>query len=900
MTRPAPTPRRTAVPADSGFTLIELILAIVLSALIIGVIGAAMVTALNVADSTTDQVGDSTDAGLISSFLVRDAQSVGAIDPTTALSDVTLGAMGVTSDNAAAGWSGCAKPAAFALRFSWIDPNDRTSPVVVYYSLDASRAELTRRLCKGGVTTDLVVGRNITTVVASCVPSCSGTPRSVALALRGSGVRAPFAYTLNASVRYDSQMTPSVANSAAVPLLALGARPAAACPNLTLAGTGAITVRGRALVDASCTGTPLSGNEALLGAAGTVSRIVKLNDPFVGRSAPSFTCPAGGTNPATFGVSATRDTVTVYPQKVTIASGTVVFAPGRYVFCNGLAVSGGQVTGTDVLFYVVADTVTVAAAATVDLTGRSTGVEASMLLWVAAAGQTVQIDGGTRVTSLRGVVYAPTSTVTVTSVKAANIGGVVAKAVSIGGAGTARIGLPLPVVTVLPSVVPLGEVGVVYPPVALAASAGTAPYTWSATTLPAGLAIDPTTGTISGTPTTAGTTVAIITAVDATAQAASFDHSFTINAAMSVAWTALPAAEVGVTYVPTASVASLGTAPYTWTATGLPAGIVINTTTGVVSGTPSAAGTSAVVVTVTDALGAVATQSSSVVVNAALQAPWPTLPRGQVGLAYTATTMTASSGATPYAWSQTGLPTGLVINATSGAVSGTPTAAGTFAAVIRVTDALGATLTKNYSVVVTTALVGPTQAMSNGQVGTSYTVTMVASGGSIPYAWTATGLPPGPRHRGVDRHRLRHAHHGRFVQRHRHGLRCPGRCGEQALLRCHDRRGGVRLSRHDRRLAGGVLRQHHLDGQPGAVSGRRRHRLQLGEWLARSERARRQLLGPLDTVQTFTAGTYTFTMGSDDGSRLLIDGSLVLNAGPTGRSPRERSSSTSRVATTRS
>jgi alpha-tubulin suppressor-like RCC1 family protein len=69
-----------------------------------------------------------------------------------------------------------------------------------------------------------------------------------------------------------------------------------------------------------------------------------------------------------------------------------------------------------------------------------------------------------------------------------------------------------------------------------------------------------------------------------------------------------------------------------------------------------------------------------------------TLPAGQVGVPYS-TGAQASGGATPYAWTASGLPAGLSINASSGQITGTPTTAGSSNVVLTVTDAYGITAT---------------------------------------------------------------------------------------------------------------------------------------------------------------------------------------------------------------
>ena len=204
---------RRARHANAGFTLIEVLFALVLSAMISGVVAAGLITGLNVFTSTNDQVADSTDAGLMSSFLIRDAQSAGGIDPATALPDPTLGISTNTSDvDGQACLTSGLVTADVKVRFKWIDRTSATANTnVVVYALDTTTHILTRHLCTNGAyVVQVALGRNITKATTSCQyessllvqpPYCGGHPTTVSMDIEGKGTRAPLKYTLTASLR---------------------------------------------------------------------------------------------------------------------------------------------------------------------------------------------------------------------------------------------------------------------------------------------------------------------------------------------------------------------------------------------------------------------------------------------------------------------------------------------------------------------------------------------------------------------------------------------------------------------------------------------------------------------------------------------------------------------------
>jgi len=141
-------------------------------------------------------------------------------------------------------------------------------------------------------------------------------------------------------------------------------------------------------------------------------------------------------------------------------------------------------------------------------------------------------------------------------------------------------------------------------------------FTWSATGLPAGLSINSSSGLISGTPTSAGSGTATVTATDTTNASGSTTVSWTVRS---------PTGNTVTVNNPGSQSSTVGTAvslqlsatdsaagqSFTWTATGLPAGLSINSSSGLISGTPTTAATSSVTVTATDTTGASGSASFS-------------------------------------------------------------------------------------------------------------------------------------------------------------------------------------------------------------------------------------------------------------------------------------------------
>ena len=190
---------------------------------------------------------------------------------------------------------------------------------------------------------------------------------------------------------------------------------------------------------------------------------------------------------------------------------------------------------------------------------------------------------------------------------------------------------------------------------------------------------------------------------------------------LAITTASLPSGTNGTAYT-AALAASGGTPAYTWSITvgTLQTGLSLNSSTGVISGTPSATSTVTLTIKVTDSLGATATAVMTLRVVAAttLAITTTSAPAGSVGGAYSYQ-LAATGGTTPYAWSVSAgtLPPGLAISATTGKITGIPTTIGTSSFTVEVADSASHTDTQALTIVVSgvTSSSLPLVGFNNGQ-----------------------------------------------------------------------------------------------------------------------------------------------------------------------------------------
>ncbi|MEP7341021.1 MAG: putative Ig domain-containing protein [Acidobacteriota bacterium] len=312
------------------------------------------------------------------------------------------------------------------------------------------------------------------------------------------------------------------------------------------------------------------------------------------------------------------------------------------------------------------------------------------------------------------------------------------------------IAAPCPTISLSPATLPSGTVGTAYNQTVTASPAGSYTFAVTAGALPAGLTLNSTTGAITGTPTTAATANFTITATGSGDCTGSQAYSITIQPppcpAITIAPALLSSGTLNTAYNQPFT-ASGGAVPYNFTlsAGALPNGVMLSAS-GLLSGTPTQLGSFNITIKATDANGCPGAQSYSLAINCPTVTLSPaTLPGGTVGTAYSQTIAASPAGSYTFAITAGSLPAGLSLNSTTGAITGTPTAAGIANFTITATGVGNCTGSQTYSITIQPACptitnISPTSGVAGATVtitGTNFTgVTGVTFAGNATATFT--------------------------------------------------------------------------------------------------------------------------------------------------------------------
>ncbi|HET9530178.1 MAG TPA: putative Ig domain-containing protein, partial [Blastocatellia bacterium] len=282
----------------------------------------------------------------------------------------------------------------------------------------------------------------------------------------------------------------------------------------------------------------------------------------------------------------------------------------------------------------------------------------------------------------------------------------------------------------------------------LIANGGAPAYNWviESGSLPAGLALSAS-GTISGTPTGAGTNNFVVRVTDANNNTATKALTLIVrpSAPLTITTRELPRGSVGTTYSQNLG-ASGGQTPYSWSlqSGNLPDGLTLNQS-GIIAGTPERPGTSSFVLRLTDAVGANVSATLSIIINpnvTILTLETLSLADGVVGQSYSQT-LRAAGGNAPYKWevSQGQLPDGLTLSE-AGVVQGSPSRQGEFEFTIRLSDQSGQSVSRQMDIEIDPApqltILSQTP-LPFAAVGVPYRVELQATAGTAPYTWFRKG-----------------------------------------------------------------------------------------------------------------------------------------------------------------
>ncbi len=225
---------------------------------------------------------------------------------------------------------------------------------------------------------------------------------------------------------------------------------------------------------------------------------------------------------------------------------------------------------------------------------------------------------------------------------------------------------------------PEAELGKTYT-VQMEARGGKPPYVWSIAEgeLPKGFSLSSTTGLLSGTPEEVEAHIFRTRVTDSERNYDIAEHTINIRGEeIAIVTAGLESGTVGLYYNQTLE-ATGGAPPYTWSISSgeLPQGLTLDTTEGIISGTPKERSSTALTIAASDTGGAqTSVELELIIISPTLVIITEQLPQAEIGRSYIGT-VEAEGGVSPYVWALVSgsLPNGLSLDSATGLISGTPT-----------------------------------------------------------------------------------------------------------------------------------------------------------------------------------------------------------------------------------